>query len=125
MKKINWSSVYLTGNAVIDQQHQQLVETINSCIECIEARGDTSVFIPKLISISQQHLSYEEEFLAEIGYPNFESHFEEHQNYRNEINRELNSSHTITAETIDSLSKWWSNHILHSDMKYKIFLNKN
>lgn len=117
--------MYLTGDSVIDQQHQQLVGTINECIECIETNGDTIKFIPKLISITNQHLSYEEEFLTEIGYPNLTTHFEEHQAYRDEINQALSASDTITAKQIDSMSEWWSNHILQSDMKYKIFLKKS
>ncbi len=125
MKKIDWSTVYLTGDAVIDQQHQQLVETINRCIDCIAAKGDTSEFIPKLLTITHQHLTYEEAFLTGIGYPNLEAHFEEHQAYRENINRELSASQTITAKQIDLMSHWWSNHILQSDMKYKIFLKKN
>lgn len=124
MKKIDWSNVYLTGDAVIDQQHQQLVETINACIDAIAAKEDRSAFIPKLLAITHQHLAHEEAFLTEIGYPNLAAHFEEHQTYREEINRELSASQKITAKQIDSMSHWWSNHILQSDMKYKIFLKK-
>jgi hemerythrin len=127
MNKITWKKEYNIGHEEIDDQHKNIVELINKLDESASPEISTSI-ISQVNGYVRHHLNYEEELLKTLDYPGFEQHKELHIHYSKEI-----SNLTIKATFLDDfapaqllefLKKWWDNHILVEDMKYKAFLQR-
>jgi hemerythrin len=126
MNKITWKDEYSIGHEKIDDQHKKIVDLINELDESDSPEITTSI-ISKVNGYVRQHLDYEEQLLKSLEYPEFEQHKELHTQYAKEI-----SNLTVKAtflddfapgELLEFLKKWWDNHILVEDKKYKNFIH--
>lgn len=77
---------------------------------------------------SRYHLEYEESLLQEINYSEFTEHKALHFEYLEKTKeyslKSYSSNSEVTSEILVFLKKWWLNHILVEDMKYKEFIKK-
>ena len=133
MNKILWSDNYNTGIHKIDRQHRSIVELINKLIDYQQqSRKDPEKLHEMLHTLavySTEHLDYEEEFLADAGYPDLQEHARKHETYIEESSKILfnaiEEKETVSESALDFLSDWWETHILQEDMEFKNFFGQD
>ena len=128
MEKISWKEEYSVGIGKIDRQHRHLFEIINKLIDRSGSCGDlklVSETLTEMLNYAKEHFTTEEELMQEYGYPEIESHKEQHIYFFKttaelSINA-LNNQSMVSREIVEFLKLWLTLHILKCDMKYKEF----
>jgi hemerythrin len=131
MEKINWSHEYSVGVGIIDEQHKRLVLMINRLIGAKEATTGSEVvsdLITQMTMYAREHFKFEEELMAELGFPLLEQHKQSHIKFRKKV-VDLTIAVPLGVPVVPQvilnfLVEWWHNHILHEDMGYKSFFNE-
>lgn len=75
----------ITGNEMIDSQHQELINKINSLLDSCEEGNDKLAAVKTLDYLADYtdfHFSAEEKLQEEIQYPGIEEHKKEHEKLR-------------------------------------------
>jgi hemerythrin-like metal-binding protein len=130
MPLIEWSNELSVGIDSIDEQHKKLVNMINALNDAM-LTGSSNELLGKiftgLAAYTQKHFSYEENMFAEHGY----SDSEEHKRQHNELIAQVielkerfmeNPQGTISADLMQFLKRWLTNHIMRTDKEYSEFL---
>lgn len=130
-----WKDSYLIGMEQIDQQHKQLIGTLDDLLKYInqsdaaaKARCKQTVKFLKDYAVS--HFAAEELLQQEIGYPGWEAHRKLHDAFRtslHEIELDLMRSDYSAAkvqEVVHMLTRWWLFHIIKEDKKMQPYLPK-
>ncbi|MGD0596609.1 MAG: bacteriohemerythrin [Sedimentisphaerales bacterium] len=128
MEKIRWKDEYSVGVEKIDRQHRHLFEIINKLIDHSGSSGDSALVsetLTEMLNYAKEHFTTEEELMQEYGYPEIESHKEQHIYFFKttaelSINA-LNKQSMVLREIVEFLKIWLTFHILKCDMKYKEF----
>ena len=131
MKKIVWKDEFSVGVETLDRQHKQIIEIINSLIDkpSIFFRSqNVSSALMDLTNYVSEHFLLEEHLLQENGYPILLEHSKKHTIYSERITgfckESLDGKSEVPDELMAFLTDWWTNHILHEDMKYKAFFEE-
>ena len=128
MEKISWKEEYSVGVEKIDRQHRHLFEIINKLIDRSGSSSDSALVsetLTEMLNYAKEHFTTEEELMQEYGYPEIESHKEQHD-YFIDTTAELavsfmDNRNTTAGEIAEFLKLWLTLHILRCDMKYKEF----
>jgi hemerythrin len=88
---IEWKDEYLLGDSKIDAQHKKLFEMANNALVCHQDQSISSnergkrvnKILLDLQEYIQTHLEYEEKYMEEIEYPQYEEHVQMHTKMRN------------------------------------------
>ena len=122
------SETVSVGHAELDAQHQRLLELISKCAE-LSATGshqalDQMKCLMQMNNYAQIHFRYEENVLRNSGYPLVEEHAELHTEYSRQVERLLASTgdEDLPQKIHEILSKWFEEHVLIEDMKYRSHL---
>ena len=127
---IPWRDEYSVGNDVLDTQHMKmlaLVADAGTCLDAGHSQG-TELFheiLDQVEAYARTHFSTEEALLKQCNYPNLHEQVDEHQRYLQWIDATRKSSIASASDRQllhRFLCTWWRDHILHSDMQYKEFL---
>ncbi len=131
MAKLIWSSELNTGIAVIDRQHQRIVEYIN---ELDDARNsghkmeDLGKVIDEMVDYTLSHFAFEESLQEEASYPFLKAHKRVHELFTNKV-AALQHSFSLGEDVSEELHKmlfnWLYNHIKRDDADYVEYVNKN
>jgi hemerythrin len=131
MDKIRWKDDYSVGHKELDNQHKKLIAIINRLLENPEALISSQTIADVLSELTHyvdKHFEYEERLLADIGYPCYEVHRDQHLQYHEQIAEILMKAAFEKlrgiSELLHLLQHWWIDHILLEDMKYKPFLEQ-
>jgi hemerythrin-like metal-binding protein len=126
-----WAQDMSVGEATIDAQHQKLLKQVNAVIDAM-AFGATSTQVTDALGFFEQyideHLSYEEQYMQERNFGDFDHHVALHQSFRDkyaDFKAKLASGQTPNDVLIDIeefLGGWWVDHIGHEDHKYFLAL---
>ncbi len=125
---IEWNSSFSVGVETMDRHHQQLAQLINQLAEHTAENRNSEVvtdILDALVRYAEYHFRAEEELLAKANYRELESHRQEHLQFCEIISETCyDAAHGIVGvrELFSYLTRWWRNHILHEDMKYKPLL---
>lgn len=128
--KQSWDASYSVGHKTLDHQHLKLLDICNRLGECLEAGGrDADLLFHELLNelsvYAREHFAAEEAILRQHGYPQLEAQQNEHLEFQSEI---VNLCFDASLQKLDKLeaqrfvSRWWSEHILGSDMQYRDFI---
>jgi hemerythrin len=82
---IAWTEDLETGHADIDNQHKQLVETINSLLNAyMNSKGHDEIkrTMKFMVNYASEHFSQEEELQKQSEYPGYEKHKLIHDQFR-------------------------------------------
>ncbi len=121
-----------TGNAIIDKEHQELIQAVNKLLEaCNNRKGRSSMeeTIKFLNNYVQQHFSHEEQLQTQYGYPGIVAHRLFHENYKKtlfEITSRIADSGSTISELVN-LNKHIRlliTHITTEDKKLGTFLSQ-
>lgn len=125
---IFWNESLSVGEPTLDRHHQHLAQLINqlSVRESDNLKSEQMVdILSALVKYAEYHFRHEEGLMAEAAYDDLDAHRQEHLHFC-EVVAEICYGATlgvITApELFSYLTRWWRNHILLEDMKYKPWL---
>jgi hemerythrin-like metal-binding protein len=104
---------------------------INRLIGAKEATTGSEVvsdLITQMTMYAREHFKFEEELMAELGFPLLEQHKQSHIKFRKKV-VDLTIAVPLGVPVVPQvilnfLVEWWHNHILHEDMGYKSFFNE-
>jgi hemerythrin len=129
--RFKWTQDMSVNNDVIDAQHQELFAKINELLAAIineHAEDLVEDMVHFFKQYMEEHLRYEENFLADIGYPETAEHASKHnafvEKYKDLKNR-LDSSDDkskMVLEIENFMGSWLMNHIQVEDKKFGIFI---
>lgn len=124
----------LTGNDMIDEQHEQLFGYINNLLRaCGEGRGRAELerAVQFLVDYTEEHFSAEERLQSKYKYPDRENHKRYHETFRrtmNELIEELErdgATVTLVGKINKSVGDWLVNHVKKQDVKVAAHIAKN
>lgn len=127
---IIWNDNLKTGILSIDEQHQELFETINKLEKC---KTSESMFYKVLSDLNRYisvHFVTEEDYMKHTGYPKFKEHKECHEKFSTDFKKLLkeNSSNSSIMnsriELIEFVENWLRNHYENEDVEMAAYLNK-
>ena len=125
-----WSQDYSVGIRLIDNDHKDLVDMVNSLHDQIsgsdseEQIATTLAFLARYV---REHFTREEALMAQYGYPDLAAHKASHHELAAEIHA-AQKVFTSEPERLDPqklllfLRDWLVHHILSEDMKYVPYL---
>jgi hemerythrin-like metal-binding domain len=126
MALIDWSDKLSVHVVEFDQDHQRLIDILNSLWEASEERRGHEVIdaiMADLIDYTVTHFAREEEMFARWSYPGAEKHKQAHrrliaaaEDLREKFGRER--SETVADEVFEFLRDWLVRHILGDDALY-------
>jgi len=126
---IIWNDSFSVGVELMDHHHQQLARLINRLSEhtseTLNSEAVTDI-LDALVRYAEYHFREEEALLAQVNYRELENHRQEHLQFCEIIAETCyDAAHGIVGarELYSYLTRWWRNHILHEDMKYKPVLS--
>jgi|SRR3989344_2094858 len=136
-EEIKWIPNMTVGNSKIDKQHQRLLNQMNGLIKDISIGKDLKIVLNILSFLDKdvkEHLSYEEDYMKKIKYPELENHKKIHEGFvlvYNDYKKEfylLTKKKGISSEESKKLKEktrvlanWWINHISTDDKRYAEF----
>jgi hemerythrin len=122
---IKWSDKYSTGISIIDEEHKKLIEIINKAITASRHKDNPREIIGILREMSdfaQTHFATEETYMLEFGYPDYEHHKKEHQDFLIEtiafLDDAAKGDSLLAYEILDHLKVWFVSHIQGTDRGY-------
>lgn len=125
MPAIAWTNEYSVGVEALDAQHRRLFDVVNELDEAIEKLRGQRVMtgvLRELVGYTQEHFAFEEQLMAEAGYPGLPAHQAQHRAIIQKIERfeyELNvEGYRISREVRDFLQHWLTTHIAQEDLAY-------
>lgn len=123
---VRWDDAMSIGDAMVDEQHKVLVDTINllASVERQEDRVLIGMVIDELVGYAAFHFHYEEELFAAAGYEDLERHRRIHQQFvqwitgvREEFHGHLQPQ--VGGRILSWLRDWLQRHILGEDMRFR------
>ncbi|GGF58763.1 hemerythrin [Terasakiella brassicae] len=130
MKYKEWSDEFELGIGVIDEDHQMLFRTIRQLGEQIAGNRNVGVIEATIKSLGlyvEEHFDREERFMVRAGYPDFDAHKKEHDDFRDSV-ISLHNFHARCPQDVDAekivtfLEGWLLNHIAKVDRAYAPYL---
>ncbi|MDR0410936.1 MAG: hemerythrin family protein [Treponema sp.] len=88
MSIFQWNDSLLTGNALIDSEHKELVRAINDFFDACDRRISGDEFqkiLSFLNSYTIKHFSDEEQLQVKYDYPYYEDHKKFHESYKTTV----------------------------------------
>ncbi|MGO8695017.1 MAG: bacteriohemerythrin [Rectinemataceae bacterium] len=133
MGYIEWTNSLNVGFREIDDQHRGLVDRINSLAEAVDLGLDglsLKGILEDLSAYAATHFALEEGYFDRFGYREAAAHKKEHADFAAKVkvfeHDFAEGKTTLSAEILDFLKSWLTNHISFSDKKYKsTFLQNN
>jgi len=121
MNRINWKDEFNIGIPEIDQQHQSLMEMINTLITNFTPEA-TSKAVQQMVKYADNHFQLEEALMTRYGYDQLNEHKEQHLIFRQKVSELAKLDFTKvknSMETFNYLCAWLTDHILTMDLRYK------
>jgi len=124
----------VTGNAMIDRQHQQLLDAINELLDACskgQGRAEISKTLEFLNGYVEKHFSDEQDLQLKYHYPEYEKHKKFHDEYKktiHDLKDELAKEGTniaLVAKVNTSIAGWLVNHIKREDVKMAKFIREH
>lgn len=133
MTILTWNDQFILGIASIDQQHQRLVDIINQLDEAVAVGGEPQAILEltdALIDYTSYHFTHEEALMRQAGYNRTEyaRHKLQHDQFVARVVLERENAATdpdaVSAELLEFLVEWLSEHILVSDKQMVLELGR-
>jgi hemerythrin len=126
MEKFFWKEEYSMGVEKIDHQHQHMFELVNRLIEQPAASPRSKMTLDTLkemLDYAKEHFRDEENLMQERGFPDLQSHKEQHAYFIKTTTElslgALDNQAMVFSEIVEFLKIWLTFHVLRYDMKYR------
>ncbi len=130
MTLIHWDNSLSVNVAEIDRQHERLVAMINELNDAMlqgKAKEVLGPILNRLFRYAETHFKTEETYFDRFGYPDAESHKQEHADFvakvgdfKTQFDKNLLG---LSVEVLTYLSSWLRHHIRVVDKQYGPFFN--
>jgi hemerythrin-like metal-binding protein/PAS domain S-box-containing protein len=117
-----WDERYMTGESIVDSEHQQLVSIINRVVEQVSnetPESEISEILSQLVNYAVVHFQHEEELMAEMGCDSrfIAAHTAIHREFASQVvkMREFSGAGSGTEDLLRFLTNWLAHHILGID----------
>lgn len=131
MAYFEWADDLVIDKGPIDQDHQHLVELVNTLHTATSQGCGQDVvghILDDLAAYTKGHLQREERLMAEVNFPQLEGHRHGHERFvadLEKIQRRFESGSITTASQLSALLRdWLSLHIRRSDRPLREYLQK-
>jgi len=133
MTEIEWDDSLSVGVDLIDEQHKMLIQRIKDLAEAVgSSRGAEQIVktLGFMIDYTEFHFSTEEKHMTELGYSRFESHKQQHEEFKSTLNEmvmefEEDGATAQLSEWVNNyLINWLIKHIKSIDTKLSEFLQE-
>lgn len=130
MSKIVWSEKLAIGVPLIDEQHRQIIDLINTLQENIE-RGELTraeQTLSALVEHKIAHCAYEETLLQKSGFPFLKPHKKAHHDYIEECRaymQRMQQGDYILPKALSFIKPWMVRHIRGEDQDYAHFVREH
>ena len=122
MSLIEWKTEYSVGKAAVDEEHRELIESINALLVDLEGGANEDRVVESLGEIYAKiaaHFALEEKMMRDARYVGYESHKEDHEVLLDQIIEiidavELQGSYDQQALS-SNLDTWFSDHFRTHD----------
>ena len=132
MPFIDWTAQYRVNVALIDEQHQRLLQMLNDLYEAMVERRSAEGLrqaIDRMGNYAREHFVVEEQYMAELDYPDQQQHLVQHARFTRKTqelqDRMATGKLVLSLEVVSYLRDWLTNHILHTDKRLGAFLNEH
>lgn len=129
MAYFQWGNDMAIDNGLIDQDHQQLVEQVNTLHTATsEGRGHEVVgsLLEDIIRDTLSHIRHEEQQMEALGYPHLDEHKKGHERFMADLEhlrqRYQAGAITVAAQLSWLLRDWLSIHIRRLDKELARFI---
>ena len=125
---IVWKEAYQTGIDIIDEQHKELVATINSLYSSLTMSSKISALKPAaemVVEYTKIHFSTEIEMMKKSAYPLTREHHVQHEQLIINAGRTLQACLKEDGDPTDFLhflKDWFLVHITREDKAYSAHL---
>ena len=124
MEKIVWNDeLFSVGYPILDEQHKTVIGMINELIDLSStdySRADLLRILIRMASYSSYHFGVEEALLKNIGSQHLDEQIQAHAEYAHKVSDLIvNCTGEDLNKVLMFLVKWWVDHILIEDMKFK------
>ncbi len=124
-----WDSALDIGIDVIDGQHRRIVDYINDLHEAHTKHDHDQVtqILLGLVDYTVTHFAFEEDLMAQAGYPLSDSHKKVHESFIAHIKnykKEHEKGRDIARKLMSELQIWLTNHIKNEDRHYVPYANE-
>ena len=130
MEFLTWSENDAVNIEAIDAQHQRMIKIVNHLHSLLETKDhlEISKTFDELDEYLKEHFHTEETYMVDNKFPGYISHKLEHDRYYTKINNfkaavEKNDLQ-LNLEILNSLKKWFFNHLEINDKKLGLFLKE-
>ena len=124
-----------TGNAMIDEQHRELIEKINQLVQSCE-QGREKVKAIKMLhylaDYTDFHFQEEENLQERAGYPGLDEHRQKHEEFRKAVvelfemlEEEEGPSDRFVEAVHRNVTEWLYGHIKGYDVSVASYMHMN
>lgn len=128
-----WDDSFSVGIQSFDNQHKKLFEIINRVYTSIVSRKNPvsrellNGALNELVEYMKLHFEAEERTMRAHGYPEYEKHKKEHDDFARSVadfkRRYDKGDAAITGELLGSLATWLDTHLNGTDKRYAPYLS--
>lgn len=123
--RLEWKDSYTIGDPSIDEQHRELFKRALDILAATSHEGQV-ISAMRLFQYMRTHLSYEEELMRQLRYPNVEAHAREHQELivrLNTISLKIANENLVKADLEEFLGDRFLKHMETADTDLARFAN--
>jgi len=131
---IQWREKMTIDDGVIDQDHKHLIDIINRFEKTAQDGLTLNEGLEILFALkfyASTHFKREEQLQRLIDFPFFEAHKREHEELIEKLTEIIDELKTTQESTYNSVARhtaallrdWLVNHVLHSDLRMKSFID--
>lgn len=131
MPKLIFSENWRLGIAVMDSQHETLIDLINRLYDAVMEGHDAEVIddiASEAYDYIGKHFETEQALMEEHEYPGQKAHEDEHEDYILKSSEYLMDSgegrEGLAGDVLDYLMDWWVLHINGTDMDLAEYLKR-
>lgn len=121
----------VTGVDTIDRQHAALITIVNHLLASAQ-EGEGKIQLQNIMSFLnsyvETHFTEEEKYMRKYKYPEYESHYRQHQYFKRFVKDLNNKIHVeksdpmLHIKAIKVIKDWLINHVIKVDMLLANFL---
>jgi hemerythrin len=126
-----WDPKFSVHIALIDEQHQKLIDTANLLYDAIIQGRSADVLDEIFIRMADYvsvHFATEEKLMLEYQFPGYDEHKKEHTDCTHKIadfkEQLAQGQQRISIDLISFLISWIHHHLLYMDAKYCDFFKE-
>lgn len=125
-----WTEAYRVNVLVLDEQHKQLIRTVNELDRALRVGEGNSVLdgvLQKLVDYSLEHFATEEKLMQEHDFPGLSTHQSQHDEFRKKLAGFLEGQRAgkpgVPVSLLLFMRGWLKDHLIKTDRQYSAYLN--